>query len=275
MQAATGRALHIGLNSVDPEHYGGWVGTLAGCEFDANDMQSLAEGKGFETTVLLTDAARSEEVVRQIGEAAVSLGPGDIFFLTYSGHGGQVPDLNGDDAADRSDETWVLYDRQVVDDELFALWGKFATGVRIVVLSDSCHSGSVTRDMFYAASPANDEAGARFKGLPRDVQDKTYDEHKQMYDAIQHENPHGDLVGVGASVLLISGCQDNQLSRDGDRNGLFTQRLKDVWDDGKFPGSYRTFHREIVDKMPSDQTPNYFRVGVIDPVFEQESPFTI
>lgn len=275
MQPANGRSLHIGLNRVDPEHYGGWEGPLAGCEPDANDMQALAESRGFATAVLLTDAAVSGDVVREIGEAAASLAPGDVFFLSYSGHGGQVPDLNGDDAADRSDETWVLFDRQLVDDELYALWGTFATGVRIVVLSDSCHSGSVTRDMFYEASPANEAAGARFKGLPRDVQSKTYDAHKDAYDAIQHENPHGDLVGIGASVLLISGCQDNQLSRDGDRNGLFTQTLKEVWDEGKFPGSYRTLHKEIVERMPSDQTPNFFSVGVIDPVFELQSPFTV
>jgi len=56
-----------------------------------------------------------------------------------------VPDRNGEDEEDRSDETWVAYDRQIVDDELYALWGKFAAGVRIFVLSDSCHSGTVAR----------------------------------------------------------------------------------------------------------------------------------
>jgi len=260
---------------VDPDHYGGWDGALAGCEFDANDMDAIAKTRGFETTVLLSDAARSEDVVREIEEAGEALAPGDIFFLTYSGHGGQVPDLNGDDDWDRFDETWVLYDRQLVDDELYALWGAFATGVRIIVLSDSCHSGSVTRDAFYDASPANASAGSRFKALPRDVQQRTYEAHQDTYDAIQHENPQGDRCGVGASVVLISGCMDNQLSRDGDRNGLFTQTLKEVWDDGSFSGSYRTFRNEIVDRMPSDQTPNYFRVGLFAPTFEQQTPFTI
>ncbi|HEX5936595.1 MAG TPA: caspase family protein [Actinomycetota bacterium] len=275
MRSTGGRALHIGLNRVDPDHYGGWDGALAGCEPDAKDMQSIAEGKGFTSTVLLNEEARSDVVLREIADAAESLGPGDIFFLTYSGHGGQVPDLNGNDEADEQDETWVLFDRQVVDDELFALWGTFAAGVRIVVLSDSCHSGSVVRDMFYAASPANEEVGARFKALPRETQDATYEAHKDEYDEIQRRCTHGDMVGIGAMLLLISGCQDNQLSRDGDQNGLFTQTLKEVWDEGRFPGSYRTLHKEIVDRMPSDQTPNYYRLGTIDPVFEQQSPFTI
>ncbi len=69
---------------------------------------------------------------------------GDIYFLTYSGHGGQVPDTNGEGESDSSDETWLAYDRQIVDDELYELWAKFKPGVRIVVLSDSCHSGPST-----------------------------------------------------------------------------------------------------------------------------------
>ena len=275
MQPANGRSLHIGLNRVDRDHYGGWDGTLAGCEFDANDMEAIAKSKGFSTSVLLTEAARSDAVVGEIEAAAKALGPGDIFFLTYSGHGGQVPDLNGDEEWDRSDETWVLYDRQLVDDELYALWGSFAAGVRVVVLSDSCHSGSVTRALFYDASPANETAGSRFKNLPREVQKTTYEEHKDEYDAIQNGHPQGDHVGVGASVLLISGCMDNQLSRDGDRNGLFTQTLKEVWNDGTFSGPYQAFRNEIADRMPSDQTPNFFRVGLNAPLFEQQSPFTV
>jgi hypothetical protein len=27
------------------------------------------------------------------------------------------------------DETWVCYDRQLIDDELYELWGKFKAGV--------------------------------------------------------------------------------------------------------------------------------------------------
>ena len=64
--------------------------------------------------------------------------------MSYSGHGGQIQDENADEA-DGLDETWVLYDRQVIDDELYQRWASFAEGVRIVVLSDSCHSGSVVK----------------------------------------------------------------------------------------------------------------------------------
>ena len=42
--AARGQSLHIGVNKVDPAHYNGWEGTLAACEFDAEDMRALAVG---------------------------------------------------------------------------------------------------------------------------------------------------------------------------------------------------------------------------------------
>jgi hypothetical protein len=274
MEAHRGHSLHIGLNGVDPSHYQGWDGALVACEADANDMEAIAKSRGFQTKKLLTRAATSDAVIKAIGEAANDLTPGDIFLLSYSGHGGQVPDTNSDEP-DEQDETWVLYDRQLIDDELYALWARFANGVRILVFSDSCHSGSAVRGAFYAASPANEDRNVRFKLLPRDIQDKTYRANKQTYDDIQKANRQGDAAGVGASVLLFSGCQDNQFSRDGDRNGLFTQRLREVWNDGKFQGRYRGFYRKIADLMPPDQSPNYFRTGLIDPSFERRHPFSI
>jgi metacaspase-1 len=80
---------------------------------------------------------------------------------------------------------------------------------------------------------------------------------------------------VRASVILISGCQDNQLSADGNFNGLFTGNLLRVWNNGEFKGDYRRFHKAIKRNMPPDQTPNYFRVGPLDLNFEKQPPFTV
>src|SRR5688572_22020060 len=145
---AKGISVHIGLNEVDPDHYGGWDGRLTACEFDAKDMQKIAKQRGFLPRLLLTANATATAVQAAIRDAASRLKAGDFFWLTYSGHGGQVPDINHDEGeGDRQDETWVLYDRELIDDELYALWSGFAPGVRILVLSDSCHSGTVTKAM--------------------------------------------------------------------------------------------------------------------------------
>jgi hypothetical protein len=276
-----GVSIHIGLNSVDPGHYGGWSGKLKACEFDAKDMAAVAEDKGFETETLLTKQGTAKAVKDAIGRSAAELNEGDILFLTYSGHGGQVPDRNGGDEPDRQDETWVLFDRQLVDDELYGLWSRFKRGVRIFVLSDSCHSGSVTRDLFNAVTPGIVEKGMidddqpRTKDMPRDVQDETYAQNSELYDGIQREHEAGDKVDVGASVLLISGCQDNQLSLDGNRNGLFTQTLLRVWDNGGFSGGHRALCKAIQAQMPPTQSPNFFVAGLPNRAFVRQRPLTI
>lgn len=37
-----GISVCIGLNSVDPNHYQGWRGSLVACEADADDMAAIA-----------------------------------------------------------------------------------------------------------------------------------------------------------------------------------------------------------------------------------------
>ena len=280
---ARGMSLHVGLNAVDPAHYDGWDGALTACEFDANDMESLAQSRGFQTTKLLTGDATADAILNGIGSAASELESGDIFLVTYSGHGGQVPD-GDDEETDRSDETWVAFDRQIVDDELYDLWATFKPGVRIFVLSDSCHSGSVNKGITDDDVPdpvATAERAAqqepRFRALPRDKMIATYRKNKELYDGIQKRvaGSESSASELGATALLISGCQDDQLSLDGFSNGRFTEELKKVWADGSWQGSYPAFHQAIVDGMPDDQTPNYNPVGAANPDFEQQNPFTV
>lgn len=128
---ATGTSIHIGLNRVDPNHYAGWSGPLLACEADAEDMQAIATQMNYESThTLLTENATRDAVISAIKGAAEKLQTGDILFLSYSGHGGQVPDMD-DEEPDLQDETWCLYDGQLIDDELRELWARFESGVRI------------------------------------------------------------------------------------------------------------------------------------------------
>ena len=147
-QTTTGRralALTIGMNGVDPTAYGGWPGTLNGCHADADAYDKIARDRGFQTLKLRSSQAKVGQVAGHILWAAKELQAGDIFFVAYSGHGGQVFDRNGDESEDNRDETWCLFDRQLIDDELALFWRYFQHDVRILVASDSCHSGTVAR----------------------------------------------------------------------------------------------------------------------------------
>lgn len=274
-----GVALTIGLNSVNPKHYGGWSGDLNACEADAEDMAAIATSRKFSAKSLMTKAATRAAVTAGIKRAAQSLKQGDIFLLSYSGHGGQLPDLSNDEP-DGQDETWCLYDGELVDDELYKLLGRFAKGVRILVFSDSCHSGTVIKQAYYQGTMALRGSAAkgevRYRFMPPDVALRTYRANKAFYDKILKEKGEGKAAAkLKASVLLISGCQDNQLSQDGAFNGLFTAQLLRVWKNGIFRGDYRGFHKSIVKRMPPDQTPNCFWAGQADPVFEAQKPFTV
>jgi hypothetical protein len=290
-------SLHLGLNAVNPAEYGGWSGELAACEFDANDMAAIAKSQGMKPTVLLTKKATRAGALGGIRAAAKTLKKGDLFFLTYSGHGGQVPDGNGDEP-DGQDETWCLYDGELIDDELYYELSRFADGVRILVLSDSCHSGTVTRDVpSTVAILPTAEPPQRPKLMPRSVALRTYRDHQAFYDKLQRDvakaagngivDPDVALANVAMSgrlsggvrhfkpsVLLISGCQDNQTSMDGQHNGAFTEQVLAVWNNGGFHGDYSGFHKKIVSRMPPTQTPNLFLLGPAAG-FAAQRPFAV
>ena len=286
-------SLHIGLNAVGAGAYGGWTGPLAACEFDANDMAAIARLKGMKPTILLTKKATRAATLSAMRAAATALQAGDLFFLTYSGHGGQVPDVTGEEA-DKKDETWCLYDGQLIDDELYFELSRFGAGVRVLVLSDSCHSGTVTREVPQMSdAPLNQ----RPKLMPEAVARRTYSEHKSFYDKLQRDvaaaagdkvvDPDAALAQVAVSgrlsaivrkfapsVLLISGCQDNQTSMDGDHNGAFTEQLLKVWNHGAFDGNYANFHARIRARLPPTQSPNLFTLGAAGRFLTQK-PFTV
>ena len=118
---AFGRSLHIGLNHVDPNAYNGWDGELFGCINDANSMKAIADSLKYTSMILTDSQASSWRVIQEIASASQALQTGDIYLITYSGHGGQVHDSNSDEE-DAMDETWVLWDREVIDDELASLY---------------------------------------------------------------------------------------------------------------------------------------------------------
>jgi hypothetical protein len=280
---AKGFSLHIGLNKVNPKAYPpGSVPPLKAAETDARSWRNVATYYFRQINELIGKNATSAAVIEQVTAAAAELEAGDMFLLTYSGHGGQLPDDNGDERDDGLDETWVLYDRELLDDELYSLLAKFAPGVRVLVISDSCHSGTVIRERIERFVAADDQVPSRnrteppvFRGLTAEQSAAVFEANRAEYLAIQQRHRSGDRATIQASVLLMSGCQDNQLSLDGDENGLFTETMLMVWDQGRYTNGLRRFFRSVLAEMPSYQTPNLLRLGPADKAFEALRPFKV
>lgn len=289
-------SLHIGVNTVNPAYYAGWDGPLNACEFDANDMAALATAQGMKPTLLLTKNATRSKVLAALRAAAKALKKGDLFFLSFSGHGGQMPDVDGEEE-DGRDETLCLYDGQLLDDELYLEFTGFAAGVRILMLSDSCHSGTVTKNGPIGQLGPFTTIGPKPRWMPFSIGERVYREHKAFYDKLQRDttaaaggrsidpdealasvNVSGRVSGVAkqmkASAILVSGCQDNQSSFDGEHNGAFTEALLAVWNQGKFKGNYTQMHARTRARLPAVQTPNLFTLGPVKSFLTQK-PFAL
>jgi hypothetical protein len=291
----TGEAIHIGLDRVDPSAYTGWSGALDACENDARAMADITHRLGYRSQLLLTRQATATAVLGLISRAASSLRTGDICVITYAGHGGRFADLSGDEP-DHKDETWLLYDREILDDEIHAALSGFAAGVRVVVVSDSCHSGSVVRERYEQylrerafrepylqvapGLPSRSRAPSRsvepvIREAPGDVQEKVLAEHRGRYRSARASTPPADNLPLAASVILLAACQDNQVSLEFDGHGAFTAALLDQWDGSHFAEDYRALTTSIRRALPATQVPGLLAIGGHWPAFEQQRALTL
>ena len=145
---ANGYYLTIGLNEVSDFYT---ASPLAGCINDARDISRIAESQGFKKPrnfanqqyAMLTDSAATfDRVLAEIRAAGQQMSAGDIFLLHYSGHGLENGTI--DESGD-VDTCWATYDKPLIDNELYAAWFSFPNNSRILVFSDSCHSGTMIR----------------------------------------------------------------------------------------------------------------------------------
>jgi len=139
----------------------------------------------------------------------------------------------------------------VIDDELYTALLRLDAGVRVVMVSDSCHSGTVARAMTTGQPRAMDP------GLAADV----YARHDRTYGIARAQSVGAGSADVRCDGLLMAGCQDGQVALDGDRNGLFTGTLKGIWANGRFKGSYLDAMRAARAAMPRSQVPNLLAMG--------------
>jgi hypothetical protein len=129
---------------------------------DANAWARILGGNySYEVSKRLEADATREGILDGLKSIVGQSQPKDRVIITFSGHGTFVPDDSGDEA-DKADEAWCPYDvtskGAIKDDEIAAVFRTAPKGVRIVMISDSCHSGTMARAAIRAALP--DEPGA-------------------------------------------------------------------------------------------------------------------
>jgi Caspase domain/Bacterial pre-peptidase C-terminal domain len=96
---------------------------------------------------LLNEQATVGNLRAAIERLAEQVEPEDTFVLFYSGHGSRADRSDGPDSADPDgiDESIVLYDGQILDDEMNSLFANVLAGTTLLVM-DSCFSGGFAKD---------------------------------------------------------------------------------------------------------------------------------
>ncbi len=271
-------AIHLGLNHVEKASYAGWDGLLNACVNDAMAMSEITTGLGYDRIDTLLDShATKGEFLSLLEHAALELYSGDLLVVTYSGHGGMVPDLNGDETSvDKNGQAWdqtlCLYDAQLIDDELFQYWKRFREGVRIFMLSDCCHSGTITKD-----PESTNEEDETYRAVPTEALSKVNLRNALTYKEILNAIPKRMMnpSDLRASIQLYSACRDDQYARDGERHGLYTSKFLAVWREG-FRGSYAAFHEQVAEQVPrNQQEPQHYVIGPEDQAFLNQHPFQV
>ncbi len=237
------RAVCVGIN------YPGTSAQLSGCVNDANDWETLLSGAGYQVTKLLDASATKAAIIGTLREEVSRLGWGDKLVFTYSGHGTWLPDRNGDEI-DGRDEALCPIDfmrgNLITDDELNELFGSYPTGSSILLLSDSCHSGTLARSL---AAPMSFEGTPRFQSPAVFMDDLTEERAADIELA-------ADVKGPRKTTSLISGCADAEYSYDawfGSRaNGAMTRAAIDSYRSGI---SLSAWYKAIRAKLPSNAYP--------------------
>ncbi len=248
-------ALCIGIND-----YPGTDSDLSGCVNDANDWGAALKKRGFTVSTLLDSAATGKAMRTKIAALIGSAASGDLVVIQCSGHGSFVPDEDGDEP-DGTDECLCPHDVRskgpITDDELSELFAARTHGVRVVLLSDSCHSGTVAKFAPITTPPtvkSKSPPQRKVRFMPPAVFLSTREASAMGIRSRRAASPPGRH-----HALLISGCQDTEYSYDawfnGRPNGAFTfVALREL---AKLAASakYTDWFQAIRKGLPSQQYP--------------------
>ncbi len=228
-------ALIVAIKDYPPA---GEANDLAGCDIDGQKMKALlTEAFGFPedhvTTVLDLNATRAN-IEKALLDLAAKAGPDDSVVFYYSGHGAQLPDLNGDEE-DGWDEAIVPAEehpktvsteadmnRYLTDDRIAEILATFKTK-NVTVMFDSCHAGTAVR----AGDPNELTPPAGLRMSKNREFDFGRDLIRKAEDAQQNRLPDTNpaSLDVGKRFVFLAACRPWELSGCTDEGGFFTNSL--------------------------------------------------
>lgn len=253
------RAFCVGINDYP---YDG--SDLNGCVNDAHAWATLLiDHFDFPATdvKVITDAeATKKNMINGLEALLAGARAGDVLVFTNSSHGSYVADKDGDE--ERYDEVLCPYDidrNAVTDDELRGLFSALPEGVRLTVIADSCHSGTVTRAAISDNLPGwlrtPDDRRVRFLS-PALRGEKVVENPWKAKAKRLDKHPESEMKDV-----LISGCTDMEYSYDamlsGSYHGAMTYHAIKAIRDANYKITYAQLHARVLHMLDGAGYPQH------------------
>lgn len=231
-------ALLVGI-----DNYPQPIKSLKGCVNDIKAIETYLKnqisGKWQlrEPRILTNEQATRKAIIDGFQNYLCQAGSDDIALFYYSGHGGQekAPEDFWHLEPDHLDETLVCYDSRIQDNhdiadkELRYLLSKVAQkNPRVIVILDSCHSGSGTRNIPQGVRLAPEDTRDRPLSSFIFAEDATFKNLLLTSSAVNKKKTGLDLP-KGRHILLAA-CRDEQYAKeyqgdDGKTRGAFSYFL--------------------------------------------------
>jgi metacaspase-1 len=214
---------------------------LPAIDLDIERMHETLTRMGFEDrqihTLLNADATSTKVIADFDGWLRQGVKADDRVVFYFTGHGSQIPDLDGDEA-DHVDEVLVTHDMlrarvkgrasliNVITDDKLALMIAAIPSQNVWIIIDSCHSGTVTRSFsLQNRSLGNDPVFVKsftYSGMP--------DNKRSLFKR--------DVKAPGRlNYVSLSAAADNEQAIGTSKGGVFTigltESIKRLADQGK------------------------------------------
>lgn len=228
-------------------------GSCPGCTKDADRINGLLKDTFGYSGVLLQSAQATRDAVVGAVKSAISATPEDgLFILYYSGHGGREfldsTATEEPEGADEADEYLCLYDKALLDDDVWRLITQCRG--RVFLVFDCCHSQTMFR------SVASDEALE--KGLAIAL-----GEENMVKSTGFTLRPRGVPLSRGGEIKMLcwSGCMEAEYSYGSSRGGVMTNAIMSRWRKGVTYADLWSAVAKDVTKSQSTQHPMSTQYG--------------
>lgn len=230
----------------------GRFGSCPGCKLDADRMDEMFRARfGYSGVLLQSQQATRDAVVAALKDAVARTPEDGLFIFYYSGHGGREF-LNSaataePDGADDADEYLCLYDKPLLDDDVWRIISPCRG--RVFLVFDCCHSQTMFR------SVASDSLLEKGLAVP-------LEQHIVKSSGFSLR-PRAVALGTGDELKMLcwSGCLEAEYSYGSNRGGVMTNAITSRWRSGVTYADLWKMVVKDVSRMHPTQHPHSTQYG--------------